>query len=297
MTCEPRHLVSSMRNAGQADAVLVSVGVPVYNEARFLEQTLDSLLAQDYPNLEFIISDNASTDGTLEICSRAAARDPRVRVLQSEDNMGSAANFQRCLDEAKGELFLWAGGHDLLSRNMVSRCVAALMAHPGATIATPASGWIDAASLPFDGYAGVLDTRGMDPLARVFTLLWANMHPMYGLIRTSALRMTGTIPNFPGSDLVLLARLILQGDFVPAHDATWSRRQTRDEETYDDRQRRYRSSDFKIGTPSFPMAQLVVELLKAVWSSKLALQDKLAFTVALPGLLPARYLAAKRRKA
>lgn len=276
---------------------LVSIGIPVYNEARFLGEALSSLLAQDYPQIEFIISDNASTDGTLEICRRAAANDARVRVLQSEANAGATANFMRCLDEAKGELFLWAGGHDLWSCNMISHCVNALETHPGAVIAVPESRWIDASTQPFGERASILDTRGMDPLGRVFTLLWANMHPIYGVMRTSALRASRPTPNFPGADLILLMRLILQGDFVPAHDAVWSRRQTRARETHEDRQRRYKSSQFKIGKTGFPMARLSFELVRTVWSSRLALADKLAFTLAFPGLLPARYLVARRRVA
>lgn len=276
---------------------LVSVGIPVYNEAAFLNESLESLLAQDYPRIEFIISDNASTDETPEICTRAAALDARVVVLRSETNEGSTANFIRCLEAAKGELFLWAGGHDVWSSNMISQCAMALECHPGAVIAVPESRWIDASSQPFGDRASVLDTRGMEPLARVFTLLWANMHPIYGLMRTAVLRSSGPIPNFPGADLVLLLRLIIQGDFVPASSALWSRRQARTRETFEDRQRRYRSSEFKIGKPVFPMARLAYEILKIIWSSKLPISDKLAFTLAFPSLLPARYLVARRRLA
>ena len=276
---------------------LVSVGIPVYNEAKFLDETLACLLAQDYPHIEFIISDNASTDETPDICKRVAANDSRVRVLRSEVNKGASANFVRCLDEAKGKFFLWAGGHDLWSSNMISHCVDALESHPDAVIAVPESRWVDSKSEYISVRASVLDTRGMDPLARLFTLIWANMHPIYGVMRTSVLRASGPIPNFSGADLVLLTRLILLGDFVPAHEALWSRRQARARETYSDRQQRYRSNQFKISKAIFPMGRLSYELLKSVWSSRLALMDKLAFSLAFPGLLPARYLVARRRVA
>lgn len=276
---------------------LVSIGIPVYNEVKFLEEALASLRSQDYPNIEFIISDNASTDATLEICTREAEADPRIRVLRTETNNGSAANFLRCLDAANGKFFMWAAGHDLWSSNMVSQCVIALETHPTAVIATPESHWIDAASKPFGSNASVQDTRGMDPLARIFTLLWANMHPIYGLMRTAALRAAGPIPNYSGSDLVLLTRMVLQGDIVPARNALWSRRQVRPPETMQDRQRRYRGSQFKLGKSLFPLARLATEVLRTVWSSGLPLSDKLAFTLAFPWQLPARYLVARRRLA
>lgn len=274
---------------------LVSIGIPVYNEARFLEQAMTSLFAQDYSKIEFIISDNASKDDTLSICDRAAARDSRVRVLRAGVNQGATANFQRCLDVAKGDLFMWAAGHDLWSANMVSQCVEALEHHANAVIAVPESQWIDVWSQANGERTSILDTRGMDPLARIFTLLWANMHPMYGLMRTAALRATGPIPNFSGADLVLLSRMILQGDFVPAPNALWSRRQTRASESFAERQRRYKSSEFKISTQRFPMLRLLYELTAVVWSSRLAVADKLAFSVAFAASLPARYLVARRR--
>lgn len=274
---------------------LVSIGIPVYNEAKFLKQSLLTLLAQDYERIEFILSDNASTDGTQEICNDIAKTDPRVRVLYASINEGSTANFQRCLDAARGELFMWAGGHDLWSPNLVSQCIEVLNDLPNAVIAVPESQWIDASSQPYGDRAGILDTRGMDPLARIFSLLWANMHPMYGLMRTAALRATGPIPNYSAADLILLTKMILQGDFVPAPNALWSRRQTRNSENYADRQRRYYSNEFGIRKRLLPMVRLPCELLRAVWSSKLAILDKIVFTLAFPAQLPARYLVARRR--
>lgn len=274
---------------------LVSIGVPIFNEAAHLAMTLDSLLTQDYRNIEIVICDNASTDATPDICAHAAGRDPRIRVLRTKANLGATANFQRCLDEANGDFFMWAGGHDLWSPNYVSQCVAALDAHPTAVIAVPESNWIDEHGETYGSRASVLDTRDMAPLARLLTLLWANMHPIYGLIRIEKLRACGPLPNYPGADLVLLARLILAGDFVPAPMALWSRRQARAQENYRDRQRRYASSKVKIRGGRFPLLNLVYRLWHAAWSSSLPLSDKLAFTLALPGALPARYLIARRR--
>ncbi len=286
-----------MSNDPDPNLPLVSIGVPAFNEAKFLEQTLASLLAQDYTRIEFILSDNASTDGTREICDRTASIDVRVRVLHASVNEGAAVNFLRCLDAARGDFFMWAGGHDLWSSNLVSQCVEMLARYQNAVIAVPESQWIDISSLPYGDRAGILDTRGMDPLARILSLLWANMHAVYGLIRTSALRAALPVPNYPGADLLLLSRLILRGDFIPASDALWSRRQTRTSESYVDRQRRYHSAEFRIRKPRFHLARLPFDLLKSVWSSDLRISDKIAFTLAFPAQLPARYLVARRRVA
>ncbi|HLR96223.1 MAG TPA: glycosyltransferase, partial [Jiangellaceae bacterium] len=73
----------------------VTIGLPVFNGERYLEAAIDSILAQDFQDFELLLADNASTDATLEICERAAARDPRVTVHRSEANRGAAWNYNR----------------------------------------------------------------------------------------------------------------------------------------------------------------------------------------------------------
>ena len=70
----------------------VSIGMPVYNGAAFLKESLDSLLSQTYGDFELIISDNASTDETESICRSYAAGDPRVRYQRQEENRGANAH-------------------------------------------------------------------------------------------------------------------------------------------------------------------------------------------------------------
>ena len=81
---------------------LVSIGLPVYNGERFIQRALDSLLAQDYSNWELIISDNASTDRTGELCLACQAKDGRVHYYRNAANIGMMSNFKRTLDLAAG---------------------------------------------------------------------------------------------------------------------------------------------------------------------------------------------------
>ncbi|MBA2302315.1 MAG: glycosyltransferase family 2 protein, partial [Acidobacteria bacterium] len=91
---------------------LVSVGVPVYNGASLLPRALDALLAQDWPDLDIVVSDNASTDASAAIAESYAARDPRVRLLRSPVNAGFEVNFARVLESSTGEYFMWAACDD-----------------------------------------------------------------------------------------------------------------------------------------------------------------------------------------
>ena len=78
-----------------ASKPLVSIGMPLHNEERFINAALESLRAQDYPNFEIIVSDNASTDRTFEICQQLAATDPRIRLERAQENRGATAGFSR----------------------------------------------------------------------------------------------------------------------------------------------------------------------------------------------------------
>jgi len=91
----------------------VSIGMPVYNGAKFIHEALDSLLAQTFTDFELIISDNASTDETEAICREYAAKDSRIRYVRQSTNLGAVANFKFVLDEAVGEYFMWAAADDV----------------------------------------------------------------------------------------------------------------------------------------------------------------------------------------
>lgn len=91
----------------------VSIGLPVYNGQSFIHEALDSLLAQSFIDFELIISDNASTDKTSEICLEYAQRDCRILYIRQRFNIGPVENFKFVLDRSVGAYFLWAAADDL----------------------------------------------------------------------------------------------------------------------------------------------------------------------------------------
>jgi glycosyltransferase involved in cell wall biosynthesis len=290
-----RALVGSRVPSGQP---LVSIGMPIFNEARFLDASLRSLRKQDYPNLEIVISDNGSTDRTVEICEFHAAEDARIRIVRSTVNHGVNANFERSLEMAQGEYFMWAAGHDLWTPNLISECVALLDSIPGAVLAFGSSRWIGAEGQPLPRSSGWTDTRGLSPIARLFTIFWGNMHPVVGLIRTTQLRACLPLVNVTGGDLVLLADLALRGDFLHAPLAMWSRREFRVELTYEEKLKRYASTTVGISKSRlqrmFPLLHLPLALVRVVMRSRLPRLDKLAIVTALIVSFPLRRLDGRR---
>ena len=97
----------------------VSIGMPVYNGAKYIREALDSLLSQTYTDFELIISDNSSTDETQSICEEYAFADKRIKYIRQKENIGATKNFQFVLDEAVGEFFMWAADDDVWSENWV----------------------------------------------------------------------------------------------------------------------------------------------------------------------------------
>jgi glycosyltransferase involved in cell wall biosynthesis len=109
----------------------VSVIVPVYNQKPFIRETVDSVLAQDYDNLELLLSDDGSTDGTSEILREYEANEPhRVKVVASQRNTGIAGAFNRAVEVHRGEYIAWLGGDDVMLPGKLARQVALLQARP-----------------------------------------------------------------------------------------------------------------------------------------------------------------------
>lgn len=97
----------------------VSMGMPVYNGAKFIREALDSLLAQTFTDFELIISDNASTDETEAICHEYAAKDERIRYVRQAKNLGPGTNFKFVLDEAVGDYFMWTAADDVWDKSWI----------------------------------------------------------------------------------------------------------------------------------------------------------------------------------
>jgi glycosyltransferase involved in cell wall biosynthesis len=108
----------------------VSVVIPCYNQASFLGEAIESVLCQGYPDLEIIVVDDGSEDGTEEVASGYAKVDPRIRLVKQE-NRGAAAARNRGLAEAGGEYIVFLDSDDRLLLEALEVGVRELGAHPG----------------------------------------------------------------------------------------------------------------------------------------------------------------------
>lgn len=108
----------------------ISVVLPVYNGARYLDEAIESVLLQDYRDLELLIIDDASTDGTQEILTRWAASDPRIRLLRNEQNSGISRSLNVGLAAARGSYIARQDADDVSLQGRFRRQVVVLDARP-----------------------------------------------------------------------------------------------------------------------------------------------------------------------
>lgn len=113
------------------DMPLVSICVPTWNSASYLRESLDSILAQDYPNIEVIVSDNDSQDDTLAILAEYEQAG-RIRLHRNQQNIGAGANFNLLVGLARGEFVAIYHSDDIYDSDIVSASVEFLQSHPEA---------------------------------------------------------------------------------------------------------------------------------------------------------------------
>lgn len=205
----------------------VSIGIPVFNGERFLGETLESILTQSYEDIEVIISDNASSDGTADICMAAAGRDSRVHYHRNPHNVGIAPNCNRTFALATGEYYKLADYDDLLAPEFVARCVEELERHPQAAVCFPRTRLIDDAGRLIRDFEPPASACSPHAHVRFRSLILEPDHIVSqasGLMRSELVRRTAGHLSFPCSDEVFLAHLALLGDFVQVPERLFSYR-------------------------------------------------------------------------
>lgn len=199
---------------------LVSIGLPVYNAARSIQRAIDTLLAQDYPNFELIISDNASTDDTWNICQQYQTQDARVQAYRNPTNIGAIANFERAFALAKGEYFCWAAYDDWWEATFISKCVERLEATPDSPLCHVRHVDVNENG-EFIETAYAVDLENSSSWQRTHSLMSAWPIPnvyVYGLFRRELLRDLLPHVRIIASDTLLLLKVAQLGRIVSVNE-------------------------------------------------------------------------------
>lgn len=191
----------------------LSIGLPVFNGEDYLAKAIGSLQDQTFRDFELIISDNASTDRTGEICRVFASTDARIRYLRNDTNLGAARNYNQTLEAASGEYFKWAAHDDLCHPHFLAECVAVLDAGPDTVLVHSASCGIDEQGTVIGQYAQERSFDQDRPSQRFGEVI---LRPhvciaVFGVMRRQVLLQTIRHGDWVGADRNLLAELALHG--------------------------------------------------------------------------------------
>jgi glycosyltransferase involved in cell wall biosynthesis len=226
----------------------LSVGLPVYNGEKYLGESIESLLGQSYKDFELIISDNASTDSTADICNHYANQDSRIRYIRQPRNIGLSPNHNFVVDQSRGEFFKWAAADDLYGRDLLQSCVNALDQHPDVVLAHSLTAAIDgdgnitqaykyplvtdSPSAPERFRSFMFGSSGLfeDPASGNHRLIRLDNEGIlracdeYGVIRTKVLRQIAPHDSYHHQDRIVVCELLLHGPFHITTDWMYFRR-------------------------------------------------------------------------
>lgn len=203
----------------------LTIGLPVYNGARYLRESLDALLAQTWTDFELIISDNASTDATADICRTYAAQDSRIRYVRQSVNVGAGPNHNLLVPLAAARYFKWASHDDLYAPQLLEKCIGLLETDPDVVLAHAWDAVIDDTGRVLRSVPYELDTDDPDPAVRLRSLLRTpGGNDFYGVIRTDALRRVGPHRSYYNADRTFMAGLVVRGRFRQVPEVLYHRR-------------------------------------------------------------------------
>jgi len=199
----------------------VVLGVPAYNEVRWIERTLRSIQSQAHADFAVLMADNASTDGTSDVCADFARTDHRFVHVRHTENRGSVFNFDFARDASESEFFGWVGAHDLLHPEFLALHLQALREQTRAAGSFTYFEWIDAEdrAIQRDGDVGIAAPHSGAWLRYFWSIaIGSDLGPMHSLFRRSALPCL-TTHRVVATDHVLLANISFYGSFLaqPGH--------------------------------------------------------------------------------
>jgi len=259
----------------------VTIGLPVFNGERYLEEAIRSTLSQTQGDLELVISDNASSDRTAEICRDYALQDARVRYFRNRANLGAAPNYNIVFRHARGRFFKWLAHDDLITPSFVAKTTRVLEERPDAVLCNSVVSYIDSKGASLGLYDTHLNKADVWSPSRRLALMTLRSHScvdFFGMFRRSALEGSLLHGSFHGADRALLAQMALRGRMIqiPAplvqmreHENRYTRSQARavDRASWHDTRTRNRVS--------FPTWRLYAEYLKMVRAAELGSSERL----------------------
>ena len=204
---------------------LVSIGLTIYNNEETLERALNSLVNQDYDNIEIIASDDKSSDNSTSILERYASTTLHLKVNNNESNIGGYRNLLKVLKLSKGKYFVWASGDDYWYPTFVSTLIKALLENEGAIVAMCATRrvWEDGSRLEIASFPGNIGREGCSTFVLAKSIITSrdkygeftkNNFFIQGVLEKKKFYKSIEAYSYLFKERLLLCQLALAGKFV-----------------------------------------------------------------------------------
>jgi glycosyltransferase involved in cell wall biosynthesis len=210
----------------------VSIGLAVRNGRESVDRCIESILTQDFADLELVVCDNVSDDGTVGILEHYARADRRIKLSVNQVNIGSHENMNRVLRLSRGTFFRWISADDWLEPRCLSTCVNALEKHPDAIgVTTGFTIHATDGAVRCEEYHGEFPVSP-DPAWRFERMLWffhagdAKYDPIYGTYRRQRLMGSRLLRPSEQTDWLITAELALMGPIIHIRERLANRTRT-----------------------------------------------------------------------
>ena len=219
---------------------LISIVMPIYNDALYIEVAIEAILNQSYKNLELIISDDVSSDNSYKICENYKNKDNRIKLYSNQTNLGPYRNWKNAISHVRGMYVMFTTGHDVWDSYILEKYINEIENHSDCAL-------VYSPTTLIDQNGEIIKTRDIDKIFKnenygLFNAIITgniNSDAFCGLIRTEKMLKTSLQPVSIGNDTIFLSELSLYGEFKQLRESYYYRRQNRKIENIGEKIKRY----------------------------------------------------------
>jgi len=263
---------------------LLTIGIPVYNEEKYLAKTIESALNQSFTDFRLIISDNCSQDKSYVIAKEYSERDSRIEVIRHPKKISIVDNGKCSLDASDTKYFVWLGGHDIFLKEYLEKAIEVLENNPDIVMAYPKTLSIDKDDVVMGTFDSNIDTIGLSRREKLFKVARELFRctSVHGVFRTAILKKL-PFENIIGGDHLFLFMATLYGDIhmMEIEGIKW--RQVR-VETYDEACKRWRMAGMEDSIA--PLTLLILKHIEHIWRYRdMSSKEKIAVSLGTTKIL------------
>lgn len=272
----------------------VTIGIPVYNEEKYLADTINSAINQTFKDIRIIISDNCSTDKSYDIAQQYASIDSRIHCIRHTENLGASENFKYVLEMCETVYFMWLGAHDLLETEFIESAIKVLDSQSNIGLVYSKSILIDKQNVVINqSFYDDIDTLELDIEKKLFKVAQnlCNCFSIHGLFRTNLLKKV-KVSNTLSADHTLLFDIATLTDIKLINIYGLRCREVRDEKSFKQTLKRLKNSGFNIDLETIlPLhTPMVIEHLDHIWkNNNISLLAKVKISVGIQRIFSNRF--------